>query len=308
MNERWLAINVNNFEFDGGFRSSYVYVADKVALVDNAVSCPALEIFRFRTMRDAGRAQAFNPQAAQHYTETGLPGNPLFLLNTRFRNTNVYALWRIRSRNAREADKPKLESVNVAGTAFSFPPDALQKGGGVRLATNDLRVMQQVVFRDGKLWAAHATGCTIRNDPVSCVRVVRIVPTTDGGAIDFEDTFGVRRQFLWMPGIAVNAAGQAIAVFQRSGKRVFMSTGYNGLRTALVGPGRVLERFDNAKFLMRGKCSSQHIDDIGRARTGDYTGAIVDPNDDTSFWLAAEYAVRRSGNCIWSTRIAKVSY
>ena len=312
MNERWLAVNTNNMRFSGGHKGSYLWVVDKVALADNSVACPGMRIFKFAARRDAANRRAFITQVAQHYTASGLPGEPLFLVNTRFGSSDVYVLWRIRGEGDRAADgSPRLERANLAGGEYALPPDALQRGGGTRLDTLGNWVMQQLVFRDGNLWGAHATGCRIGGRNVSCVRVFRIVPTADAGEIDFEDTFGVKGQFVWAPAIAVNGRGQAVVAFQRSGANVFMGVGFSGLRRGVASADRArieARGFGHAKFLMKGACTAQHIDEFGRARTGDYAGAMVDPADDRSFWIAAEYGAVLESSCAWATRIGRVSY
>ena len=50
-----------------------------------------------------------------------------------------------------------------------------------------------------------------------------------------------------------------------------------------------------------GSCSSTATN-----RTGDYSGAQLDPSDLTSFWLAGERNIVLGGSCQWETRVAKL--
>ncbi|MFQ5742015.1 MAG: hypothetical protein ACE5HV_00320 [Acidobacteriota bacterium] len=309
MNEKWLAIGTNNFKFSGGFfERSHLWVIDKTELVDNASGCPQLSLFKFTAATDADGELAFNVQPAQHYTDTGLPGDTLFLVSTPFSSSDVYVLWRLQSSSpaagGRAAKtKPTLSRSNLAATPFSLPPLAAQKGKGVPLDSGDTRVMQQVVFRDNKLWFAFATGCNLGGGGnESCIRVARIIPDAAAGTVDFEDTFGAgKNNHIWWPGLAVNQRGDVVVVFQRSGKKTFLSVAYNGMKKGA-------SKFDTIKFLARGKCSSQAIGGGGFNRTGDYVGAQPDPSNNRQFWIAGEFSKRFGSHCDWFTKIAKVSY
>ncbi len=234
MNGSWLAISANNFKFNnkgGTFHNVYLYVVDKVSLVDNASSCPKLKLFVFKAPKVPGDFwdyKADTVQPAQHYTESNLPGDPLFFVSTGI--SPDYVLWSITAGSSSAAVKrPTLSRILLQGDRYSTPPNAQQKGGGVLLDTADTRMMQ-VAFRDGDLWATHATACNVGAGPTeSCISVLQItVPSAISGTVDFQQIYGRKNEFFWWPGIAVNKLGDIVVVFQRSSKKMFLSTAYTG--------------------------------------------------------------------------------
>ena len=313
MNGSWLAISANNFKFankGGNFVNVYLFVVDKVSLVDNSASCPKLTLFVFKAPREANGAFASTVQPAQHYTESGLPGDPLFMVSAVFGTSTSYGLWQLTTGNTRAtAAKPSLSRISLTGNLYSIPPQARQKGGGVRLDTGDNRMMQ-AAFRDGELWATHATGCNLGAGPnESCVRVLKVTPggssgtSALSGTIDFQETFGRRNEFFWWPGIAVNKLGDIVVAFQRSSRRLFLSTAYNGKKARA-------KKMDVVRVLAKGRCNSQDIGTGTLARTGDYVGAQTDPLDNLTFWIAGEFLKRVKGlkGCNWATQIATAKY
>ena len=294
----------------GAFFNVYFFVVDKVSLVDNTASCPGLTLFVFKAPREANGVRAFTVQPAQHYTKSDLPGDPLFMVSAVFGTSTSYGLWQLTTGNTSvTAAKPSLSRISLTGDLFSIPPNARQKGGGVRLDTGDNRMMQ-AAFRDGELWATHATGCNLGTGPNdSCVRVLKITPggtsvsLAPSGTIDFQETVGRRNEFFWWPGIAVNKLGDIVVVFQRSSRRLFLGTAYNGKKAQAT-------KTDAVVSLAKGKCKLQDIDSNGRNRTGDYVGAQTDPLDDLSFWIAGEFSKRVKGlkGCNWATQIATAKY
>jgi hypothetical protein len=107
-----------------------------------------------------------------------------------------------------------------------------------------------------------------------------------------------------MPGIALNAREQTAVVFQRSSSTSFLSARWTMKDLSATA-------FESASPLTTGTCAQSLIDDFGRNRTGDYTGAQADPADfgtaaTSSFWLAAERATVIAGTCQWQTHIIKV--
>jgi hypothetical protein len=228
-----------------------------------------------------------------------MTGKPLFLVSTLPGLGNSYKLWRITGTTT-----PVLSNVSVLGSStYSIPPNASQKGGGVLLDTNDNRVLH-AAFRNGEVWAAHTTGCAIGAAPdESCVKLVRITPSDAGGTMTFERTYGLANQFIWMPAIAVNKNNDVGIAFQKGSKNVFLGSGMNGKRASATTT-------DTINVLKGGVCHYELVPPGASNRTGDYTGAQVDPVDDTSFWFAAEYGGKVTGfvSCLWRTRIVHTTY
>src|SRR5262249_429099 len=134
-------------------------------------------------------------------------------------------------------------------------------------------------------------------------RVIRFSVSDSGAAVDLEKTYGVSNQFIWYPAIAVNKNGDAAVVFQRSSAGIFLSTAANGKKNSAAN-------FDNLSVVKAGTCHYELVPTGGTNRTGDYTGASIDPNDDLSFWFAAEFGSRLPGEtrCLWATQIVHATY
>jgi hypothetical protein len=267
-------------------------VINKSALVNNANSCPAIKTFTFTN------PNSFTVQPAQHYSPTNLLGNPLFMVSTIFGPSNIYELWKIKGA---VGSKPTLTKTNVSGQGYSIPPNAKHKGESELFDTSDNRMLH-VVFRNGSLWSSFSTGCSFGAPPnESCARVVQIVPNETSAVTGFEASIGggVNR-FFWMPAIAVNQANDIVLNFQQSSPSLFLATAYTGKRHNAA-------QFEPFRVAKAGQCNLKDVDDSGRNRTGDYTGAQADPIDG-SFWIAGEYPSVFGSRCEWNTVIARVRY
>ncbi|MCZ6508043.1 MAG: hypothetical protein O7A04_08380 [Acidobacteria bacterium] len=303
INENWFAVGVNNFRFSNGFfRRAHVYVMPVAQITDNASSCPALGVKRFDPQRDAAGITAFTIHPAQHYSTNGLPGEPLFLVSSSaFVPATDYTLWRI---TTDAGGQPRLAKHVVSGDfAYFIPPGAPQKGGSV-LDAGDTRITQ-AAFRDGKVWAAHATACGIGPLPnESCVRAVQFsLPATGPPSIAYSETFGRQNTFLFWPGIAINKDGDVAMAFHKSKSGTYLGTVFNGKRASA-------NHFDVLRNLRIGTCPLDNFDPgLMANRTGDYVGLQTDPADNLSFWLAGEYPGNIAGvGCDWKTRIGKAKY
>jgi hypothetical protein len=300
VNEKWFAISVNNFWFGGGgLFSPFVYAIDVKSLTRNTGSCPGIRVSRFKVRWDPDGRQVFTLQPAQHYTQTSLPGTPLFLVSTQpVLSSDRYMLARLESQGD---GPPILEKSMLTGSTYTPPPPAGQRDGP-DLDSGDMRIMQ-VAYRSGSLWAVMATGCDIAGEQnESCIRALRIAPGEGEGSITFEDTFGRANGYFYWPGIAVNQRGDVVVTFQRSTNNQYLGVGFNGKRAAA-------DAFDpNVKNLKKGFCPIEDFDG-SLYRTGDYTGAQTDPLDNVSFFIAGEYASRFGAEaCEWRTRVGRVRY
>ena len=295
MNERWLAVSVNNFKFSGGFRGVFLHALDKETLIDNEDSCPTVSATRYLLPTDAEGELAFTVVPAQHYTPTLLDGSPLVLVSTQITSASRrYSIWRL------EDGGVSVETL-VADQVYDWPPQA-ENRGEIEFDTGDTRIMQ-AAYRDGHLWAAHATACNFSDGlNESCVRLVEFALTDTGSTIAQVTTAGGGEGwYFWMPGVAVNGSGDAVVPYQRTRAGRNLEFGFSGL------PAGETE-LDGTQRLVKGRC--QLVDfDGSRNRTGDYVGIQTDPADDHGFWIAGETSVELPGlGCDWRTTVARVSY
>ncbi len=297
LNEKWMAINTNNFKFsDNLYVKALIKATDKTKLVNNATSCPKVT---FVTFSQPLSSTSGTIQIANSYTTTTLSGTPLFAVSTRLGDSNLYELWRISG----SGSTPTLTKQFLTGRSHSFPPDARHKSSGTDYDTDVNRVLH-TVFRNGVLSFVFTTGCSFGSLPnESCVRVAQITPNDTSGTVTFEaDYGGGNNKFFWMGAIAVNSSNDMAVIFQQSGTTSFLGTAYTGKKASAGN----LEPF---RLLQGGKCNLINVDPSDpRNRTGDYAGAATDPSDNRTFWFTAEYADNINGQCVWDTRIGKSSY
>ena len=300
MNENYIAITTNNFNFAGGFRSVYLNVLDKRVLAENAAECPAQQVWRYKLGNDAFGLISFTVQPAVHYSTNSDPGTPLYLVSSQpLAISEKYTFWSLFDEPG--SDEPAVSrSEVVTDFDYSLPPEAPQNGGS-DMDTGDIR-LQQVVYRDGRVWAVQSTSCNFGAPPnESCVRVFALEPDGDGGAeIVYDEIFGGGEGwYYWMPGIAINGDGTVLVAYQRSRAEMSIGMGF-----ATLAPGETT--FTMGK-LINGRCALDNFGGGSSNRTGDYIGVQTDPADDHSFWIAGEYSGGVGGlGCDWRTRIARI--
>ncbi len=304
VNEAWFSIAVNNFEFlTDVFKKAHIYVMPVDQITDNATgACPALGVRRFSPTTDDSGQRIFGYHPVQHYSRDVAGGSPLYVLSTAFLlPSNRYTLWRIATG---PTGAPEISRQPLVGDfQYTFSPTAPQRGG-VDLDTGDPRITQ-AAFRNGRIWFAHGTACSIGALPnEGCIRVVEIAPGGGAARIAFSETFGLPNTFLFWPGIAVNKDGDVLVVSMRGKAQQFLRTVYNGKRAGAPG-------FDALRSLGHGTCTLDNPTGDGSVnRTGDYVGLQTDPLDDLSFWFTGEApgAIGNGFGCDWKTRIARTRY
>jgi hypothetical protein len=304
-----LVISANQVRFtDRRFTFAIVRVLNKLSASNNAASCPALPVFTLQPSGVLGDGGSFTLQPAQQYTNPSSfagTSNPVYLVNSIFGlsngSSNAYRVWRVRN------FPPTLQVIAVAGAFInSLPPNAPQQGSAVELDTGDTRV-SQAVGRGNLISAVHGTGCVVGpvgSPTVSCIRSMRfsVGQNAAGGitaAINDQITFGFlpvagTGTFIFLPGIAVNNAGQTAIAYHRNrntaGTR-FLSS-FVTLRTGVT---------HSAPFPLTSGTCAKSVNTVGAS-----IGAQSDPSDFLSFWLAGERATLVTGTCKWQTQIIKL--
>lgn len=179
-------------------------------------------------------------------------------------------------------------------------PDAPQLGTTRVIETNDRRVSQNAVFRNGLLYlaapvrppaGANANQTTARwfvVDPVAIATTASDPAPVDQGNIGGEEIAAGTHTFF--PSVAVDASGNLAVGFAASGPGI-----YPGAYYTVRGAGDPAGQTQTAGTLRAG------VDYYVRAfststtvssRWGDYTGTWLDPNG-TTFWVYNEFAMAR---------------
>jgi hypothetical protein len=306
-----LIVSLNNFRFTNDtFTHAIVRAFNKTVAANNATSCPSIPFFTFQPSSTIGDiTNTFTLQPVQHYTSpssfTGTT-NPAYLISTLRTAASTYRIWRIRNV---ASGSPTMHVANVAGSyTYNFPPTAPGgAAGSTRIDTGDMRVLQGA-GNGNLLTAVHTTNCQFTGGAIeSCARLVRFSVSQSGTggvlpAVSQQVTFGGGdNRFYFWPSVAVNTANATGLAFNRSGTGINLGVWW-GSKTNAAGVPTV-------GSLANGTCAlATDYDSIrGSYRSGDYSGAQLDPSDLATFWVAGERATSIGGLCQWDTRVGRIS-
>jgi hypothetical protein len=209
--------------------------------------------------------------------------------------------------------------VNGQGSVpFNSPQDAPElKGKWPIRMTNLNNDILKAAYRSGDLVFVANDAQDHYHDGtlLSSIRLVRLrvlgfpnIPTlgdpayinTRFGNVSWDDHPGDRMHGGW-PAVEVNKNSAIAVVYARSGATVDPEVRYNALfdNDADIRPSRLLKAGD-AAYAPLG-CYTNEV--IGPCRWGDTAGAAVDPQNDTSIWLAQQYANSEGGWDIWVAKV-----
>lgn len=193
-------------------------------------------------------------------------------------------------------DVGDLEDV---GGIYGLPPipDAPQNAGPVGIATNDSRALD-AVWRNNSLWFTVTIVPNVGYDPVNAGQATAHwfrfdtsaipgpITVADQGDIGGEDI--AQGTFTFFPSVAVNGNGDAKFGFAASAPTIYCGA-YMAGREAGDPPGTV----QAAGPVQAGQDYYVRTFGTGVNRWGDYSGASVDPSDDSTFWIFNEFADAR---------------
>ena len=206
--------------------------------------------------------------------------------------------------------------AEVLTTGISFPTTSPWDFGGSgdflpqlgisrRMDGGDSRI-QNLVFRNGKLWTTHTvflpstvpTRTVAQWWQISTNGTVQQVGRIDGGSSN---------TFYAYPSIAVNKNNDALLGYSR-----FSSNQYPSANYSFHFSSDAANAFRDDTLLKAGE--SPYFKTFGGAdnRWGDYSATTVDPVNDTSFWTIQEYAATAAGspsvdgNGRWGTWWARI--
>ena len=179
--------------------------------------------------------------------------------------------------------------ANGAGQAGNFLP---QKGSGEKINSVDSR-MENVIYRNNKLWAVHHIFLPANNPQRTAVQLWEL--DTDGTILQRFRIDDPSNLFSFaFPTVAVNA-NEDIMI----GHNVFSSTQYAGAGYSFQAyydePNTVRDYYQ----YKAGENPYYKTFGSGRNRWGDYSATAVDPVNDYDFWVLQEYAASPENN--WGT-------
>ena len=164
---------------------------------------------------------------------------------------------------------------------------APQLGSAQRIQTNDAR-MQNVVYRNGSLWATHTVFLPANSPARSAVQWWQIAP--DGAVIQQARIDNPGGNFYAFPSLTVNSDGDVLIGYSRFSAAQYASANY-AFRAAGDPPNTL--RSDTV--LKAGEASYYKTFGGGYNRWGDYSNTVVDPVNDLDMWTIQEYAALPSG-------------
>ncbi len=195
---------------------------------------------------------------------------------------------------------PQRTTFNLTVPAFLEPLDVPQLSGSTPLDSIDSRIMTGV-WRNGSAWFAHSIREPSLGDDEAVARWYEVdtnsfpsgTPTlVQSGNVDP----GPELQ-AWMPALAVDGNDNLAIGFSLAGSTLNASAAFTGRLASDPAGTTVLPVVTYAA----GEGSYSLIDSGGRNRWGDYSGLVVDPSDDATFWVFNEYA---ASNGLWATQVA----
>jgi hypothetical protein len=170
------------------------------------------------------------------------------------------------------------------------PPVAPQKGNSSNpIDTSDGRLLD-AAFRDGLLWASGNASCTPPSDTIarSCLQYIE-VETGASPIVGRDFPFGTKGAYDYYPSIDLDSADDLITSFTQSSGAEYPSAYVDGrlateVNNVLGTP--VVIRAGTVPY----NSPNPESFNSNAFPWGDYSGAGIDPTDQTAVWVAAEYS------------------
>ena len=283
-NKDWIAVQVNMFNTsNNSFNRTHIYAFNKANLYAGGNAAHTLF-----SRNDIGGTQA----PAITYDSTLATMYLLQNWNGSSSGSGYLRLYTITGAVGAEALTP-LAFVSIPSPwgfrGFADGSDfAPQLGSAQRIQTNDAR-MQNLVYRNGSLWAAHTVFLPASSPTRSAIQWWQITlggTVTQQGRID--DPGG--GNFYAFPSLTVNSSSDVLIGYSRFSAAQYASANY-AFRAASDPPNTL--RADTV--LKAGEAPYYKTFSGARNRWGDYSSTVVDPVNDSDMWTIQEYAATPSG-------------
>ncbi|MHA2610362.1 MAG: choice-of-anchor D domain-containing protein [bacterium JZ-2024 1] len=270
----------NMFDWWGTSVRSDLVVIPKNQLVSG---CPANLTYFYRAdLRVAGNYVATSVHPAIHYGPTS--AGYLISENCCFSPTNFLSIWKVENVET----SPTLSRRDIGTFSYSWPPDAPQRGGNARIATNDSRISATPVWRNGFLYATHPLNYNWGSGNRSAMVYYRI--DTSNWNIVESRILGDADHWYYYPALTVDEGENIGMTFGRSSSSEYASAWYT------------FKLFSESEFqpvsVLRTGAGYYAPTGSSSERWGDYYGAGIDPQN--RMWFFGEYV--RSTH-VWGTWI-----
>jgi PKD repeat protein len=284
-NDKWIGVSGNMF--GNGFYST-VYVFDKHAMYAGEGS---VSFTRFATSLGFTLVPAIT---------FDLEEENLYLVSSANSNSggNGYiSMFKVSG----EVANPVFSKIGDVGTPNPWAGwagnngDFLPQLGSPQLINSVDHRMENVVFRNNKLWAVHHVFLPANNPQRTAVQWWELTPTgqiVQRGRID--DPTGLMSYAF--PTIAVNEFEDIMVGHNNFSLNQYASAAYS-FRSHMDEPNTMRDPYQYKD----GKASYYKTFGGGRNRWGDYSATMLDPVNGVDFWVLQEYAELPSGGDRWGT-------
>ncbi len=286
-------VSSNMFEFGGSFQYAKLRILYKQELYSGG----SVRWYDWWNLKNPDGSTAFTIQPACQYTGTG--GNPpAYLINALWPGGNSLTMWTLSNPAAHwRGGSSTWSKDRVSCRSYDFPPDARQLGSGVRIETNDARLLNAVYQYAGgvrRLWTTQTSKHTWSGDSEarSVVQWYEIDVVTK--AVVQQNRYGASGKYYFFPAIQTDIDRNAYVVFGRSSSSEYGEARYTGRRA--TAPANDLESSSRIKA---GESA------YTGQRWGDYFGICRDGGNNRRVWMYAQYA--ETGNA-WGTWVASAGY
>ncbi len=286
-NKKWIVVTGNMF--GAGFGYTSLFVLDKADLYNNS---PLADYSRFEIYNGFTLVPAFTYDTNEE---------DIYLVNNAGGNVGgkgYLNLWKVTGPSGFELVED-LGLIEIAdpwdnGSYANGGNFAPQLGSDQKINTVDAR-MENMVYRNGKLWCTHHIYLPVEN-PTRC-SVQWFELALDGTILQrgrVDDANG--NMFYAFASIAVNSREDILIGYASFSPNQYASGSYS-FRFANDPPNTLRDSYQ----FINGLAPYYKTYGADRNRWGDYTGTVVDPYDDLDFWTLQEYADLPSGEDQWST-------
>jgi hypothetical protein len=267
------AIYITSNMFSGNTATVDLAVIPKTQLLINTPSPVFTQIVN---IKNANNTNAFTLQPCLMYGTTA----NCFLVNADFGSSSSIYVYQVNT----PLTTPTLTRAVLNVASYMFPPDAAQAGSSNLIATGDDR-LQNAVWRNNSLWTTHAIG----SNSLCSARWYQIGTSNwPSPSLIQSGTYNSGGAHYCYPSVAVDSLSNMAMGFTRTRSNEFASA-WHATRLAADPAGTLGPPVEDHAGLR----------DYTGTRWGDFSGTVVDPVDDLTFWTVQEFAAAASGS--WST-------
>jgi hypothetical protein len=286
-NANWIAVSMNMYQLNcttNCFQRENIYVFNKAQLYANNLGT-------VNKFTDTSGAGTYMPAV----TFDNNTATPLYLLqkwNENYQGTGFLRLGSI------TGTPPSAPSINFQVNFADLPPwvftGGITNGGFAPQAGNPTLIdtlddrMQSVVYRDGFIWGAQTIFLPASAPTHSAVQWFGFDPTINGFYSRIDDPAGV--EFRAYPSIAVNKFDDVLIGYSAFSANMYASAAY------AFASHRDSSFFESEQVFKGGL--GPYVKFYGTTTNfwGFYSGAAVDPTNDTDLWTLQEFANPNVGN------------